>query len=86
MNISQEILQEIALTRDEYDLIVSKLKRQPTKVELGMFGALWSEHCGYKHSKLLLELFPTKGEYVQVGAGSENAGVIDIGDDMSVVF
>ncbi|MBT17889.1 MAG: phosphoribosylformylglycinamidine synthase II [Dehalococcoidia bacterium] len=86
MNISKEVLQEIALTRDEYDLIVSKLKRQPSKVELGMFGALWSEHCGYKHSKLLLELFPTKGEYVQVGAGSENAGVIDIGDDMSVVF
>ena len=86
MNISNDILDEIALTRDEYDLIITKLKRPPTPVELGMFGALWSEHCGYKHSKLLLELFPTKGDYVQVGAGTENAGVIDIGDGISIVF
>jgi phosphoribosylformylglycinamidine synthase II len=84
--VSQETLDEIALSRDEYDLIVQKLEREPTPVELGMFGALWSEHCGYKHSKPLLGLFPTTGVAVQVKAGEENAGVVEIGDGLSLVF
>ena len=86
MPVSQETLDEIALSRDEYDLIVQKLHREPTPVELGMFGALWSEHCGYKHSKPLLRAFPTAGDAVRVAAGEENAGVVDIGDGLSVVF
>ena len=86
MSVSQEALDQIALSRDEYELIVQKLEREPNEVELGMFGALWSEHCGYKHSKALLGLFPTKGAAVQVEAGQENAGVVDIGDGLSVVF
>ena len=61
MPASKEQLEEIALSRREYNLIVSKLGREPTEVELGMFGSLWSEHCGYKHSKALLKLFPTSG-------------------------
>ena len=86
MTASQDTLDRIALTRAEYDLIVSKLEREPTEVELGMFGALWSEHCGYKHSRPLLSVFPTTGAAVKVGAGEENAGVVGIGDGLNVVF
>jgi phosphoribosylformylglycinamidine synthase len=84
--VSQEDLDRIALTRAEYDLIVEKLEREPNEVELGLFGALWSEHCGYKHSKLLLRTFPTSGDAVLVTAGQENAGVVSIGDGLSIVF
>ena len=58
-SIPQTILDEIALSREEYDLITDRLGREPNPLELGMFGALWSEHCGYKHSKPLLKLFPS---------------------------
>ena len=86
MAISQETLDEIALSREEHDLIVGKLGREPNGLELGMFGALWSEHCGYKHSKPLLREFPSGGDAVRVQAGEENAGVVDIGGGLSVVF
>ena len=86
MPASQESLDRIALTRDEYALIVQRLGREPNEVELGMFGALWSEHCGYKHSRLLLRTLPSEGPAVRVKAGEENAGVVDIGDGLSVVF
>ena len=86
MPVSQETLDQIALTRAEYDLIVQKLEREPSPVELGLFGALWSEHCGYKHSRPLLKGFPTSGEAVRVKAGEENAGVVSIGDGLNVVF
>ncbi|MCH7705765.1 MAG: hypothetical protein IIB33_01810 [Chloroflexi bacterium] len=59
MAVSKETLDEIALTPDEYQAIVQRLDREPNSVELGMFGALWSEHCGYKHSKQLLALLPS---------------------------
>jgi len=52
--VEQTTLDTIALSRDEYALIVQRLGREPNEVELGMFGALWSEHCGYKNSKPLL--------------------------------
>jgi phosphoribosylformylglycinamidine synthase II len=83
---SKEILDEIALSRQEYELIVAKLGRDPTTVELGLFGALWSEHCGYKHSKALLGKFPSNGKYVLLKPGEENAGVIDIGEGIYIVF
>jgi phosphoribosylformylglycinamidine synthase len=83
---SKEQLEEIALSRKEYNLIVSKMGREPTEVELGMFGSLWSEHCGYKHSKALLKLFPSSGKYVLIKPGEENAGVIDIGDGQVIGF
>ncbi len=86
MAIDQSALDTIALSRDEYDLIVQKLGREPNEVELGMFGALWSEHCGYKNSKPLLRLLPAEGAYVLTRRGAENAGAIDIGDDMCVVM
>lgn len=83
---TREILEEIALSEEEYQLIMQFLGREPSDLELGMFGALWSEHCGYKHSKLLLRLFPTTGKRVLVKTGEENAGAIDVGDGLSVVM
>ena len=85
MQITPEVLAEVALTEDEYALIVEKLGREPSPVELGMFGAMWSEHCGYKNSRPLLKRFPTTGEHVLQGPG-ENAGAVDIGDGLAAVF
>ena len=80
------MLDDVALSQAEYQLIVDKLGREPTEVELGMFGSLWSEHCGYKHSKALLRQFPSKSKRVLVKPGEENAGVIDIGDGLVVIM
>jgi phosphoribosylformylglycinamidine synthase subunit PurL len=84
--VDQIVLDVIALSRDEYELIVERLGREPNEVELGLFGALWSEHCGYKNSKPLLRLLPAEGPYVLTRRGAENAGAIDIGDGMCVVM
>jgi phosphoribosylformylglycinamidine synthase II len=84
--VSKDTLDEIALSQKEYDLIVQQLGREPSEVELGLFGALWSEHCGYKHSRALLKKFPSSGKYVVVKPGEENAGVINIGDDILIAF
>jgi phosphoribosylformylglycinamidine synthase II len=86
VNISKEILDKVALSEKEYKLIVQQLGREPNKVELGMFGSLWSEHCGYKHSKPLLKLLPSRSRNVLVGLGEENAGAVDIGDGQVVVM
>jgi phosphoribosylformylglycinamidine synthase len=77
--------QRHGLTEDEYQLVVDALGRAPNDVELGMFGAMWSEHCAYKHSRPLLGRLPKEGAAVLVGPG-ENAGAIDIGDGLAVVF
>ena len=86
MPISKEILDEIALSQAEYELILDRLDREPNPVELGMFGALWSEHCGYKHSRPLLRFFPSRSPRVLSQSGAENAGAVDIGDGLAVAF
>ena len=86
MTICKEILDSVALSEKEYKLIVQRLGREPTEVELGMFGSLWSEHCGYKHSKPLLKLLPSNAKHVLLGPGEENAGVVDIGDGQVLVM
>ena len=86
MPVTKEILDEIALSEEEYHRIVDGLDREPNAVELGMFGALWSEHCGYKHSRPLLRLFPSTSKRVLLPPGQENAGAVDIGDGLAVVF
>ncbi len=86
MAVDQTALDVIALSRDEYELIVQRLGREPNEVELGMFGALWSEHCGYKNSKPLLRRLPAEGPYVLTRRGAENAGAIDIGGGLCVVM
>src|SRR5690349_24692466 len=78
-------LAEVGLTDAEYTRLVQALGRTPNAVELGMVGAMWSEHCGYKNSRPLLRLFPTNGPRVLQGPG-ENAGAVDIGDGLAVVF
>lgn len=86
MPVDQAALDAVALSRAEYELLIQRLGREPNDVELGMFGSLWSEHCGYKNSKPLLSLFPSAGERVLTRVGAENAGAIDIGDGLCVVM
>jgi phosphoribosylformylglycinamidine synthase II len=86
LNISKETLDKVALSEKEYGLIVQQLGREPNEVELGMFGSLWSEHCGYKHSRPLLKLLPSRAKHVLVNPGEENAGVVDIGDGQVAVM
>ncbi len=83
--VTEAQLRDVALTRTEYDQVVELLGREPTDVELGMFGSMWSEHCGYKNSRPVLKYFPTSGPGVLQGPG-ENAGAVDIGDGQAVVF
>ncbi len=83
--ITPEIITQHGLNSQEYEKIVSILGREPNLVELGIFGAMWSEHCSYKSSKVHLRKFPTTGKRILQGPG-ENAGVIDIGEDLAVVF
>ena len=82
----KKFLKDIALSIKEYQLIVSLLGRTPSKLELGLFGALWSEHCGYKHTKSLIKTLPTKSRNVLIEAGKENAGAVNIGDGYSIVM
>jgi phosphoribosylformylglycinamidine synthase II len=83
--LEQEIWREMGLSEYEYNTIVEIRGRVPNQVELGMFAAMWSEHCSYKNSKEILRLLPTSGDRVIQGPG-ENAGAVDIGDGLAVVF
>lgn len=83
--IDEKTLADHNITREEYDLIVNLIGREPNLTELGIFSVMWSEHCGYKSSRLHLKKFPTRGKYLIQGPG-ENAGVMDIGDGLAVVF
>ena len=76
---------ELGLTDAEYELIVDKLGREPNEVELAVFSLMWSEHCGYKHSRRLLKTLPTEGPRLVLGPG-ENAGAVDIGGGMAAAF
>ncbi|HEU4453583.1 MAG TPA: phosphoribosylformylglycinamidine synthase subunit PurL, partial [Longimicrobium sp.] len=83
--ITDELVAEHGLSPEEWTLILQILGRTPTYTELGVFSAMWSEHCGYKNSKPLLRKLPTKAPWVLQGPG-ENAGVIDVGDGLAVAF
>ena len=78
-------LAEVALTTSEYEVLAARLGRAPNRLELGIVGALWSEHCSYKTSRSLLRTLPTSGDGVLQGPG-ENAGAVDIGDGLACVF
>jgi phosphoribosylformylglycinamidine synthase II len=82
---AQPLHRALGLTEDEYDRIRGLLGREPNDFELGVFSLLWSEHCGYKHSALLLRRFPTEGAAVLQGPG-ENAGVVDLGHGDACAF
>src|SRR5262245_22515320 len=83
--ITRELVREHNLTGDEFARIEALLGRTPTFAELGIFSALWSEHCSYKHSKTVLKTFPTAGPQVVQGPG-ENAGVLRLPDGWAVAF
>ncbi|MBI5199287.1 MAG: phosphoribosylformylglycinamidine synthase subunit PurL [Nitrospirae bacterium] len=83
--VTKELIEAHGLTDEEYKKILEILGREPTYTELGIFTVMWSEHCSYKSSKVHLRRFPTDAPWVIQGPG-ENAGVIDIGDGLAVVF
>ena len=83
--ITPKLIASHGLKSEEYDRIVSIIGRTPTFTELGIFSAMWNEHCSYKSSKKWLRTLPTSGPHVICGPG-ENAGVVDIGDGQAVVF
>lgn len=84
--VDLDLALEHGLTEEEYGWIVDRLGRTPTFVELGIYSVLWSEHCSYKNSINILETLPQEGEALLVEAGEENAGLVDIGDGLGVVF
>ncbi|WP_170548679.1 phosphoribosylformylglycinamidine synthase subunit PurL [Ruegeria atlantica] len=83
--ITPDLIAAHGLKPDEYDMILEIIGREPTFTELGIFSAMWNEHCSYKSSKKWLRTLPTSGPQVICGPG-ENAGVVDIGDGQAVVF
>ena len=83
--VTPEVVKEHNLNDLEYQRIEAMLERKPTLTELGIFSALWSEHCSYKHSKPVLKTFPTQGPQVLQGPG-ENAGVLRLPDGWAVAF
>src|SRR5277367_3207499 len=86
MEITVKTAEQLRLTSEEFELICSKLNRIPNFTELCAFSAMWSEHCSYKNSILWLKTLPRDGEKMLVKAGEENAGLMDIGDGLGVVF
>jgi len=85
MKITNEIINRHGINQDEYKKIVNLIGKKPNLLELGIFSAMWNEHCSYKSSKKYLKTLPTKNKIVIQGPG-ENAGIIDIGDNDALVF
>src|SRR5258708_2073972 len=85
-DITPQVIQKHGLTPEEYERIKGILHREPNISELGIFSVMWSEHCSYKNTRPLLRTFPTKSPKILVGAGEENAGIIDIGDGLAIAF
>ncbi|HET8529968.1 MAG TPA: phosphoribosylformylglycinamidine synthase subunit PurL [Methylomirabilota bacterium] len=83
--VTQDLALSHGLTAEEYDRIIRRLGREPSFTELGLFSALWSEHCAYKHSRVFLRGLPTRGPHVLQGPG-ENAGIVDLGGDLALTF
>ncbi len=84
--ITPELVAKHNLTPEEYVHVKEILGREPSYTELGIFSVMWSEHCSYKNTRPLLKTFPTKSKKILVGAGEENAGIIDIGDGLAIAF
>ena len=84
--ITPELVRKHNLTPEEYEKVKAVLGREPSYTELGIFSVMWSEHCSYKNTRPLLKSFPTQSPRILVGAGEENAGIIDIGDGLAIAF
>jgi phosphoribosylformylglycinamidine synthase II len=86
MEPTVDTAKNLGLTADEFEKIKQVLGRVPNFTELSIFSVMWSEHCSYKNSILQLKTLPRSGKRLLVGAGEENAGLVDIGDDLGCVF
>ncbi|MGH7082137.1 MAG: AIR synthase related protein, partial [Acetobacteraceae bacterium] len=84
-DLNQALAAGCGLAAEEYASVLAVLGRTPTATELGIFGAMWSEHCSYKSSRVWLAELPTEAPWVIEGPG-ENAGVVAIGDGLAAVF
>ena len=84
--VTLDIAKELGLTEEEYQMVLDYLGRTPTYTELGMYSVMWSEHCSYKNSIAMIKTLPRSGGRLLVGAGEENAGLVDIGDGLAVAF
>ncbi len=84
--VTPQMVADHGLNEEEYQKIIEILGREPNYTELGIFSVMWSEHCSYKNSIKLLKTLPRDGEALLAKAGEENAGAIDIGDGLAVVF
>ena len=84
-NFTSKIVEDHGIKPEEYKKIVSLINREPNLIELGIFSAMWNEHCSYKSSRKHLKKLHTSGNQVIQGPG-ENAGIIDIGNNDAIVF
>ncbi len=84
--VTLELAKDHGLTEEEFEMIKDYLGRMPTFTELGVYSVMWSEHCSYKNSILEIKKLPNEGPQMLVGAGEENAGLVDIGDGLGCVF
>jgi phosphoribosylformylglycinamidine synthase II len=84
--VTKELALNHGLTEEEYERVLSILGRTPSYTELGIYSVMWSEHCSYKNSIAQLKTLPRTGKRLLVGAGEENAGLVDIGDGLAVAF
>ncbi len=84
--VTLELVREHGLSEEEYEKICEYLGRTPTFTELGVYSVMWSEHCSYKNSIAVLKTLPRTGPTLLVGAGEENAGLVDIGDGLACAF
>lgn len=84
--ITKKLVEEHGISAEEYKRILSILSREPTITELGIFSVMWSEHASYKNSIKLIKTLPTTGKVLLTKTGEENAGVVDIGDGLGIVF
>ncbi|MEW6412489.1 MAG: phosphoribosylformylglycinamidine synthase subunit PurL [Candidatus Zixiibacteriota bacterium] len=85
-DVTPEMIESHGLNKEEYEKIKQILGREPNYTELGIFSVMWSEHCSYKNSIALLKTLPRDGESLLAKAGEENAGAVDIGDGLAVIF
>lgn len=84
--ITPDLVAKHNLTPDEYQKVLEILGRPPSYTELGIFSVMWSEHCSYKNTRPVLRSFPTRSPRILVGAGEENAGIVDIGEGLAIAF
>ena len=84
--VTIELAKTFGLMEEEYNRILEILGRKPSYTELGIYSVMWSEHCSYKNSILEIKKLPRSGGRLLVGAGEENAGLVDIGDGLAVAF